>query len=308
LWGRLAQPPTGPAFATSSCQAWRRPAIRPVPAGLWDASGTSRAAASAARGKGDDNPYEVLGVARDASAEDVKASYRRLALKWHPDRNPDNQAEAEAQFKRVSKAYSLLSDPEQRAMFDRFGAAGLGGGGGPGAGAQAQNFTEEQAEMIFRQMFGDKPLHEIIREVEQAVEVQQRQMNQREAELRREAQLLQQEASELRMRALRAASPRQALDLRRLAAAKAEQATRAEHVLQATVVQHVEQGLRARMAVSQLRTLDPTVKAKNRLRVGFALGAAVGCYFVLGYSFVSSVCIFLFASLFARIAFALLGR
>jgi molecular chaperone DnaJ len=64
--------------------------------------------------------YEVLGVARDASAEELKAAYRKLALQYHPDRNPGDP-EAEKRFKEVSEAYHVLSDPERRAQYDRFG-------------------------------------------------------------------------------------------------------------------------------------------------------------------------------------------
>ena len=64
--------------------------------------------------------YEVLGVARDASASDLKKAYRALAMKYHPDRNPDD-ASAEEKFKEASTAYQVLSDDEQRARYDRFG-------------------------------------------------------------------------------------------------------------------------------------------------------------------------------------------
>lgn len=72
--------------------------------------------------------YEVLGVDRDASAADIKAAYRRLAVKFHPDRNPD-LPEAEEKFKEASEAYAVLSDSEKRAQYDRYGHAGLGGDG-----------------------------------------------------------------------------------------------------------------------------------------------------------------------------------
>ncbi len=79
--------------------------------------------------------YEILGVDRSASAEELKRAYRRLARQHHPDANPDDP-EAEARFKDVSQAYEILSDPERRANYDRFGADVGGGGPGPfGAGS-----------------------------------------------------------------------------------------------------------------------------------------------------------------------------
>jgi DnaJ-class molecular chaperone len=65
--------------------------------------------------------YEILGVARDASPEQIKKAYRKLALQWHPDRHREEKAAAEAQFKRVSEAYEVLSDPDKRKKYDRFG-------------------------------------------------------------------------------------------------------------------------------------------------------------------------------------------
>ena len=68
--------------------------------------------------------YQVLGVSREASAEEIRSTFRRLALKWHPDRNPNNP-EAEAKFKEAAEAYEVLSDPEKRSRYDRFGKEGL---------------------------------------------------------------------------------------------------------------------------------------------------------------------------------------
>ncbi len=73
--------------------------------------------------------YEVLGVAREASPEDVRRSFKKLALKHHPDRNPDRRKEAEEQFKEVAEAYEVLGDPEKRQRYDRFGHEGLQGTG-----------------------------------------------------------------------------------------------------------------------------------------------------------------------------------
>src|SRR5688572_23858861 len=91
--------------------------------------------------------YEVLGVVRTASSGEIKAAYRRLALKWHPDRNPGDQ-KAEEQFKELSVAYAILGDEDKRAHYDRFGeaAAGLPFGGG----VDLQSATD-----FFDAIFGD---------------------------------------------------------------------------------------------------------------------------------------------------------
>ena len=65
--------------------------------------------------------YEVLGVSKDATEKDIKKAYRKLAFKWHPDKNPDNKKEAEEKFKEVNEAYSVLSDPEKRRQYDMGG-------------------------------------------------------------------------------------------------------------------------------------------------------------------------------------------
>ena len=81
--------------------------------------------------------YEVLGVNRNATDDELKKAYRKLAKKYHPDANPNNKAEAEAKFKEVNEAYENLSDPQKRKMYDQFGTTdpqGFGGSGGPFGG------------------------------------------------------------------------------------------------------------------------------------------------------------------------------
>src|SRR5213079_3307663 len=92
--------------------------------------------------------YEVLGVKRDATDEEVKRSYRKLAVKFHPDKNPDDP-HAEEKFKELGEAYDVLIDPDKRAAYDRFGHAAFAqGGAGFGRGDFHDPFE------IFREVFG----------------------------------------------------------------------------------------------------------------------------------------------------------
>ena len=75
--------------------------------------------------------YEILGLTKEASADEIKKAYRKTALKYHPDRNPGDKS-AEEKFKEAAEAYSVLSDPEKRQRYDQFGHAGVDGAAGAG--------------------------------------------------------------------------------------------------------------------------------------------------------------------------------
>ncbi|KAM7498034.1 hypothetical protein LguiA_022448 [Lonicera macranthoides] len=115
--------------------------------------------------------YKILGVDKGASEDDLKKAYRKLAMKWHPDKNPNNKKDAEAMFKQISEAYDVLSDPQKRAVYDQYGEDGLkgqvpppgaGGPGGPGGatyfstgdGPTTFRFNPRSADDIFAEFFG----------------------------------------------------------------------------------------------------------------------------------------------------------
>ncbi|KAK9153498.1 hypothetical protein Sjap_000978 [Stephania japonica] len=110
--------------------------------------------------------YKILQVDRTAKDDDLKKAYRKLAMKWHPDKNPHNKKEAEATFKQISEAYDVLSDPQKRAVYDQYGEEGLkgqvppGGGGGFSSGSNGGfsggsfRFNPRSADDIFSEFFG----------------------------------------------------------------------------------------------------------------------------------------------------------
>lgn len=100
--------------------------------------------------------YEILGLSKNATAEEIKKAYRKMAIKYHPDKNPDDN-EAEAKFKEAAEAYEVLSNADKKARYDRFGHAGMGGasgGGGFGGGGMSMDDIFEQFGDIFGGAFG----------------------------------------------------------------------------------------------------------------------------------------------------------
>jgi molecular chaperone DnaJ len=103
--------------------------------------------------------YEILGVSRNASQDEIKKAYRKVAMQYHPDRNPGNK-EAEEKFKEAAEAYEALSDPDKRAQYDRFGHAGMRGSAGFGDGMRMEdifsNFGDIFGDDIFGSFFGGR--------------------------------------------------------------------------------------------------------------------------------------------------------
>lgn len=97
--------------------------------------------------------YELLGVTRNASDDEIKKAYRKLAMKHHPDRNPEDKDSAEEKFKEVQKAYAVLSDPQKRQAYDRFGHAGVEGGAGGAGGFGGFGGFEDVFGDIFENIF-----------------------------------------------------------------------------------------------------------------------------------------------------------
>ncbi|KNA06631.1 hypothetical protein SOVF_179240 [Spinacia oleracea] len=107
--------------------------------------------------------YNILQVDRNASDDDLKKAYRKLAMRWHPDKNPTFKTEAEAKFKQISEAYEVLSDEQKRQFYDQHGEEGLkdipppGSGGGSPYGSNKTGFNPRSAEDIFAEFFGTSP-------------------------------------------------------------------------------------------------------------------------------------------------------
>jgi DnaJ-class molecular chaperone len=96
------------------------------------------------------NYYDILGIAKDADENDIKKAYKKMAIKWHPDKNPNNKEEAEEKFKEISDAYSILSDPSKKDIYDKFGEEGLNNGGS----GMGEHFATSNPDEIFKMFFG----------------------------------------------------------------------------------------------------------------------------------------------------------
>ncbi|XP_046992546.1 dnaJ homolog subfamily B member 6-like isoform X4 [Schistocerca americana] len=112
--------------------------------------------------------YRILEVSKTASTADIKKAYRKLALKWHPDKNPNNMEEATKRFKEISEAYEVLSDEKKRRVYDQYGKEGLGQGGRSRGRHDdffdpnfAFPFTFRDPEDVFREFFGSSPFQDV---------------------------------------------------------------------------------------------------------------------------------------------------
>jgi len=107
--------------------------------------------------------YRILSISRGATEAEIKKAYRKLALKWHPDKNPDNKDEAERRFKEISEAYEVLSDKSKRELYDKYGKEGLTGGGpepdfdfGGFGHSGFHSFHFRDPNDVFREFFGGR--------------------------------------------------------------------------------------------------------------------------------------------------------
>ena len=98
--------------------------------------------------------YEILGVAKNAAADEIKKAYRKVAMQYHPDRNPGDKA-AEEKFKEAAEAYEVLSDTDKRAQYDRYGHAGVSGAGrGPAGGQNMEDIFSQFGDIFGEDIFG----------------------------------------------------------------------------------------------------------------------------------------------------------
>ena len=124
--------------------------------------------------------YKILGISKDASEADIKKAYRKAALKYHPDKNTNNKEEAEKKFKMVGEAYQILSNPDERAAYDKYGKAGVNGGGGSAGAGGMRHYTEfssTEADELFRQFFASGDMADIFSNIYLALSVRYYHMN-----------------------------------------------------------------------------------------------------------------------------------
>jgi len=141
--------------------AWQPP-LAPLPrVALLVATVAVALSVQTASAEGKQSYYEILGVPKDADDKAIKQAYRKMALKWHPDKNPDDREEAERRFREVAEAYEVLSNPQQRKNYDTHGTAGGGGfqGGGGGFDPFGGGFGGfggfKDPNDLFKEMFGN---------------------------------------------------------------------------------------------------------------------------------------------------------
>ena len=107
--------------------------------------------------------YDVLGVSKSASASEIKKAYRKLAIKYHPDKNPGDK-QAEEKFKEAAEAYEVLSNTEKKQRYDQFGHAGMGGAGGFGGGMSMDDIFSQFGDILEEGLHLTRSLAEVLAE------------------------------------------------------------------------------------------------------------------------------------------------
>lgn len=253
-----------------------------------------------------------MGLSRDASADDVKTAYRKLALKWHPDRNPGNAKQAEDEFKQVSNAYSILSDPDRRRHFDIHGADNQWGRDGAGGGMQREApMTPEEARRVFKEMFGDRPIEEIAAEMEKRLEEELLEQDRKRELVGSAAKQLERELTDLVLQLGSTTNLAKRKQLQRLIQQKEALRGQTQQQHDVMFAQNWSQRIMAKNALNQLRSMSPEMQRRraqeDSLRRIAMWGAGVGSV-LGGSSILYALCVGMATSFTMRLIFILVRK
>mmetsp|Transcript_47098 Transcript_47098/g.105671 ORF Transcript_47098/g.105671 Transcript_47098/m.105671 type:complete len:343 (-) Transcript_47098:11-1039(-) len=267
----------------------------------WHVQPGTRSASSASRASQPEDFYDILGLDRNATDEQIKKAYRQLALKWHPDRHTENKKEAEEKFKQVAKAYSVLSDEKQRSMYDSGHSAAQFHQGAAGS-------TGEDPVEIFRRMFGNKSLDEIVREMQNAANADMSKSQEQIAEMRIQVDTLAEELKDAEVMVAHARGQRDLIHWQREVIKRGNTLRHAQHQLQMSKIRAAVRENDYRSLIQKMRQLDPRFRAADRVRRVLVWGSVLGAWTYWGFSIFGAVMFGVMVNFFSRIAIGLLSH